>query len=191
MTVFHEHTHDDDELPLEIPVWDDLRVNLNAIKLSQVKPPSWFDLQGCQVLSFSAQGVEANEEIVFFTLFLPHKWKIGTHLHPHVHWVGEDTLSGDVVWKLSYSWANEGDVFGAQTNIEAAVPNGAVQNEHNISYLPMIVGTGKKFGSLILCSLRRHSSAAEDTFLTKDAYLLEFDMHYQVDRLGSVLQNSI
>jgi hypothetical protein len=38
---------------------------------------------------------------------------------------------------------------------------------------------------MMLCRLYRNSSHANDTLTGKKAYLLEFDLHYQKDTMGS------
>ncbi len=49
------------------------------------------------------QGVEA----MSFTVQLPHNWKEGTTIFPHLHWMPKATASsGNVEWNFDYTWAN-------------------------------------------------------------------------------------
>jgi hypothetical protein len=47
--------------------------------------------------------------------------------------------------------------------------------------------TQKGHSSIMLCTLKRKSSDALDTFDAKAALLLEIDIHYQVDKLGATI----
>ena len=60
------------------------------------------------VYTYTFEGVETdNEEEVFFSVQLPHNWKEGSAIYPHVHWSPQTTgKSGSVVWGLEYSWVN-------------------------------------------------------------------------------------
>jgi len=171
--------------PLKSLEWDDLRVAANNVKVPATKGPAWTVYKASIVLAFSDQAVEANEERVYFVIQLPHGYKEGTNLRPHVHWAGEDNTAGDVVWKLSYSWANMLGTFPPETSILLAASNSLVTDYHNYAQLPEITGTGQEISSIVLCSLRRNSNNVLDTYCAKLAYLLEFDIHYQKDTLGS------
>jgi len=170
-------------------MWDDLRVPINSIKVSGTKPPTWTSYKGGEVLAFSDQAILGNEENVFFTIQLPHTYKEGTDIICHVHWVPEDNAGGDVYWALSYSWASVDTAFPAATTIYKASAAGTTTDAHILSTFATIDGdpAGVNFliSSMLICQLRRNSSDIKDTYTGKSAYLLEFDVHYQVDALGS------
>jgi hypothetical protein len=174
----------DNVFPLRHPEWNDIRVPVNALRLSGVKPPDWASYKGSEVLAFGDEAVEGNEEIISFAVQVPHSYKEGTDLDFHVHWLGEDNTAGDVIWKFSYSWANIGEAFPGETTIAKAAANGAT----DVQLLADIVtmdGTDKTVSSMVLCSLKRNSSNVADTLTGKSAYLLEVDFHFQMDTLGS------
>jgi hypothetical protein len=174
----------DKTIELAETVWDDMRTPVQSLKLSGVKPPSWTAWLGGQVLGFSDQAIEGNEEEVFFTLQLPHGYKEGTDIMPHVHWVGSDTATGNVCWKMGYTWANIASAFGASAVVTGLGANSSTANTHILTELTDLTGTGKTASSMLNCSLRRNSSNAADTY-TGSAYLLEFDVHYEIDTIGS------
>jgi hypothetical protein len=171
--------------PLRSSEWEDQRVAVNNVKVPATKAPSWVVYKASLVLAFADQVLEANEERVYFSIQLPHAYKENTNLRPHIHWVGEDNTAGDVVWKLTYSWANMYGVFPTETAIIIANSNSLTANYHNYAALPEIVGTGKEISSMLLCSLIRNSSNSADTYTGKDAYLLEFDIHFLANTPGS------
>jgi hypothetical protein len=175
-----------DNMELVNSVWDDMQFPVTAVKLSGTKPPTWTDYKGGQVLAFSDQATEGNEEIVYFNVQMPHGYKEGSSITPHVHWVGEDNTAGNVAWKLSYSWANFDSAFPSETE-EAIIGANGETDIQNTAGFTAISGTGKTMSSMLICSLRRFSSDASDTFTSKDAYLLEVDVHVELNRFGSRL----
>jgi hypothetical protein len=171
--------------PLRTPEWTDLFVPVNAVKVPAAQAPTWTAYKGTRVLAFSDQSVAGNEERVYFSIQLPHGYKEGSDISPHVHWVGENNAAENVVWQLSHSWANIHGVFPTETLLTVEAANSTTPDYHNMSEFPDIGGTGKTLSSMLLCELRRNSSNVLDTFAGKDAYLLEFDVHFQMDTLGS------
>lgn len=169
-------------------LWDDLRTPVNLVRVPPAQPPTWVDYKGSQVLSFADQAVEANEERVYLALQMPHNWAEGTFIVCHVHFVPEDDTGGNVRWLLTYSWANQDSgAFPAETTLAVDAACGTVADAHKYAEFPDIVAdaVGKLISSMLLCRLQRNSSHANDTYNGKSAYLLEFDVHYQVDSFGS------
>ena len=52
------------------------------------------------------------EEELFFAAQIPHAWKEGSNIYPHVHWYPTNTDTGNVIWGLEYTWANVNGTFG-------------------------------------------------------------------------------
>ncbi len=74
-------------------VWDDFLVNPDATSRGGSKTPVWGGTGGTAFKNNSgSQGVflwmfsASQEQEVYFTVQLPHKYKVGTDLYPHVHW---------------------------------------------------------------------------------------------------------
>jgi hypothetical protein len=168
-------------------VWDDLRFPAQALKLSGTKPPTWTAYQGGQVLGFSDQSIAGNEESVSFVAQLPHAYKEGTTIYPHLHWASADTSLGNVVWKLSYSWGNWTGTFPTATTTTMTVTKSTTLNYHSMNSFSPIVGTGKEISSILICDLSRNSSSGADTY-TASAYLVEADIHIEQDALGSIIE---
>jgi hypothetical protein len=169
-------------------VWEDIRTPVNAVKVSGTRPPTWTAFRGSEVLGFSDQNVAINEEEVFFSLQLPHNYKIGTDLYLHLHWVYSTNETATVVrWGLTYSWASLDTAFPIATTIYAnTLPNSASGADiHRLTSFPLISGAGTSgVSSMLVCRLFRNSSAATDNY-TGSIYLLEIDAHYLLDSLGS------
>jgi hypothetical protein len=169
--------------------YDDLRTPINSLKLSGTKPPTWTSYKSGEVLAFSDQAIAGNEEHVFFQLQMPHNYKEGTDISIHVHFVPEDNTGGNVYWMLTYSWATIDLAFAAASTIYIAAACGTTTDAHKVAYFADIDGnpsaTNKLISSMLICKLQRNSSDALDTYNGKSAYLLEVDVHYQIDSLGS------
>lgn len=168
-------------------VWDDLRVSLDKgsssasleYVLGNPGPQIWYfrNNEGLEMMSFVVQ--------------LPHSWKEGSTIFPHVHWLPKADKTGNVQWNLDYSWQNYDpttpQVFPAYTTSTVVTAGPFVANTHRITSLTSgtgLDGTGKKISSILICRIWRNSSNAADTY-TDDAGLLSLDFHYQIDTVGS------
>jgi hypothetical protein len=142
--------------------------------------------------SISSRGValryfrpgEINE--VFFTLQMPHSWKEGSDIYPHVHWVPESDLGvGEAVeWGLEYTWASIGSTFGDTTIISSDVPEipNPTTGTHELTRLGTIDGSGETLSSMIVCRVFR--DGVSDNY-SGNAGLMEIDFHYEIDTIGS------
>jgi hypothetical protein len=127
---------------------------------------------------------------LYFTAQMPHAWAEGTDIEPHVHWIPptDGAVGEKVVWGLEYTWSNVLDVFGTSTIITGDTIIGTDtflnENKHYVTDLGTISGTGKTLSSMLVCRVFRDAENVEDTY-GDFAGLLEIDIHYQVDSLGS------
>lgn len=176
-------------------VWNDLMVYPDATTKGGSNPPEWSTMfkndgsgsMGVYLWMFSS----LKEEELHFTIQIPHDYKIGSTLYPHVHWTTvTGTPSGNnVVWGLEYTVISVGGVFG-QTQILTAnsllssigSPTGTGQ--HLVTEFGPLSGSGLGISSVIVCRLFRATGHAADTF-SNDVGLLGFDIHYEQDTQGS------
>lgn len=167
--------------------WEDLKVPVNTVKINKIiDPPVWDTFLGDLALLWFRNG---KSDDVTFSIQMPHGWKEGTKIYPHVHWTTKDGGPGTnrVTWTLDYTWQKVGGVFASATSISGttvAAPNeGNIDNyEHIITPIGEgIDGTGMTLSSMLVCRLSRSSSDTYGGY----AGLLEIDFHYQVDSDGS------
>ncbi len=59
-----------------------------------------------------------------------------------------------------------------------------MSHKHHIAGFDAISGTGKGISSMLICRLFRDVSDPNDTY-GADAFVLEFDFHFQIDAPGS------
>lgn len=165
--------------------WDDLRTPATAVRLSGIKPPVLTEYKGGLVLEFEDKNAP-NEQQIFFIIQMPHSWKEGTDILPHMHWVPAANTGGldrTVSWRLSYSWANENtEDFPAATTIDVTANINNQLDQHIHTDFTPISGAGKFLSSMLICSLTRLSDT--DTFIGS-AYFLEVDFHYEINSPGS------
>jgi len=169
-------------------VWDDLRVTLDNGSSAAVLD-YFIGTSGPQIWYFRW---DASVEAMSFTVQLPHNWKEGTKIFPHLHWSPDGNGTGNIEWNFEYSWQNyttpTPSVF-PPINPNVVISTGPfTANTHNITALTVdnvgLDATGKKISSILVCRIWRNGSNANDTF-NQDAGLLFLDFHYQLDTFGS------
>lgn len=170
------------------PYWDDLRVPLTAARAGSNPPtfqqfiPSAAGYSGVYAWHFSATITEE----LFFAVQLPHSWKEGSTIRPHLHWSG--TTAGppprDVRWQLEWGRAGINQFFPATASVSDMVVVAQNQNYHQIDAFTPITMTGQLISSMLICRLARYGNSVLDTYPAA-AVALEIDFHYQLDTPGS------
>lgn len=104
-------------------------------------------------------------------------------VYPHIHWSSNAaTPSGNVAWKVDYSYArgHGQDPFGTVATDSIPVQSCTAQYQHMIAESNGITLTNLEPDMLVLVRLYRDTADALDT-LTGDAFFLRSDFHVQVD----------
>jgi hypothetical protein len=81
--------------------WDDLRFPFTATKLGALDKPD-FDATNVGLLF----PVNDATEIIYIIAQMPHEYKEGSRIYPHLHW--QQMNGNNVVWKAAYKWFNKG-----------------------------------------------------------------------------------
>lgn len=123
---------------------------------------------------------------------LPHAWKEGSAINPHVHWQKTTSAAGNVLWQLEYEVVNNGGIaamdYGtvlSSAEIVSGLSDDNTANQILITSLGDLDMDGMKISSIIFWKLSRVGGHATDTY-GADARLIELDFHYIVDTRGSV-----
>jgi hypothetical protein len=166
--------------------WEDVRVPANAIRVGSDSPAVWSAVTG----GLYTWGFPGNTETqVYFNVQLPHAYKFGSTIYPHIHWSASSTDTGTVRFGLEYIWQDIHGVFPAAQTIytsTAAAPGVALR--HEIRGFTPIASTGiDGVSSMLICRLFRDTD--NDDF-TGTALFLEFDIHIQMDTIGSAEETS-
>lgn len=174
----------------EAPVagaWDDLRFPATGNRLDSSSTRYTFDFVNVGI-SFASNARYTNEQLTYI-IQMPHAWKEGTEIRPHLHWVQNQAASPN--WLLAYRVYNNGAVPGTWT-YTTSTPRltytgaGMIQ----ISSFPDIILTGIDISGFIEVKLWRDTADTQGTLGIADpvgtsVLLKEFDVHYLADGLGS------
>lgn len=187
--------------------FNDLVIPVTALRIGSGLAPDWVLMKnngsgsrGVYTFTFLNETV-SNEQEVFFSVQMPHNWKEGSVIYPHVHWSPQTATAGVVVWGLEYTWVNYNSTTPLafpNTTIETvstvSVTSGDTDKHFLTSFSPINPGTNRDMISgIMMCRFWRNSSNSADTYGgggTGNAALLSFDFHYEIDALGSRSQNS-
>lgn len=165
----------------KIGYWDDLRFPAVGINPpGAASDPTIDTTDGRLVFSASATNTVAIQAQ------LPHNWKEGSRIHPHLHWSPTSTNTGNVLWRIEYKVANRGAVFpGSFARMDVLSAGSGTTDTHQLEGFEYIDLAGYTVSCMLIILLSRIGGDGTDTY-TGTAKLCEFDIHYQVDSLGSL-----
>ncbi len=170
-------------LVLQEPVWEDLRFPAQAINPVGLTGPAGVDATEPYLgtLLFDA----GSTEICCGQAQFPHARKLSSPIVCHIHWCPTSTDTGNVLWRLSYMVAEIGGTFsGSYIDIDILTASSGVVGRHQKSKFTTISNIGTDTSTMMLWKISRIGGDGTDTY-TGDARLLEFDIHYQIDTIGS------
>lgn len=169
----------------EYLAWDDLRFPAQGINpAGTAAPPTLDDTTVPGTLLFAHN----TENIIAGVAQMPHAWARETAIRPHVHWAKSTSAAGGVVWELAYALVNNGGTLGAYSDWAAGtdvISNANTAGKVVITSFDEIAMTDLKESCLMLWKLRRNVAATADDY-GASARFFEFDIHYQVGKLGTV-----
>jgi hypothetical protein len=176
---------------LDEVVWDDMRVVPGSFDRPGVSDPDIFtyDVNGGGTNTYLYEF--DNNDVVSFTIQLPHTYKTGTDIYCHVHWtpgaIGTAQSGNFAYWKLDYSWANINGNFGTMGTLDLKDACDGTNHKHQMSPDVVIDGhtSAKGISSMLICNLRRTDEATTPWNNAQGPLLLEIDFHYQIDTMGS------
>jgi hypothetical protein len=164
-------------------VWDDLRIPGSSVQKGASAPDLGTFLGSGNLLVNRFDG-NATTEQIYFTAQLPHSYKQGSDIYPHIHWTPTDGNAGNVKWQLEYSWQNINGTFSGTTTLTVTDSTDSTAWKHLLAPFSAITGTSKTISSMLVCRLFRDPSDGDDTY-GSDAALLEIDFHFEIDTVGS------
>ena len=180
------------DLFLDDTVWDDMRILPSTFDFPGVTDPAittWTP-GGAGGTTFRIWEFQQTDQ-GFFTCQLPHTYAEGTDLYPHVHWTPKDrgvAESGKTVdWRLDYSIASINQVFPSSVTVVMKDVCSGVDHKHEIDdSVPNISGSGLRVSAMLVGRFYR---GTDDDWVGTSAgqlpCLLELDIHYQINSLGS------
>jgi hypothetical protein len=169
--------------------WDDLRFPATGFNpAGSTAPPTISTATG--LLDFS--GVADN--IIGGVSQMPHAWAAGTAIVPHIHLRFPTSAAKNTRWKFEYDVANiNGDFAHASgtytTHATITVANPQNVNRHVLaSFGTLSMANVTESACLVWRITRLAASDALDND-TNACTLLEFDIHHQIAKFGSVSED--
>jgi len=174
-------------IPLATPcftAWTDKAVSV-AVARPGSTPPAFVQFKddgagSTGVFAFKFVGNLLKE--LFFDLQLPHSYKVGTDVKPHVHLASAGTATTTMDWGLEYTLAPVNGTFGDTDLLTAQYTPSGTAFKHEILGLGTIDGASLGLSAVIICRLYR--DGAGDTN-NDDCYAVSVDFHFEMDTLGS------
>jgi len=126
---------------------------------------------------------------VLVTIQMPHSWKEGTTIYPHIHWMATTDVdpADNFDIDFEYWWADIGEDFPANTTLtNVEISTGAnTQWQHQASNVTAagIDGSGHTISSVLLCRIERVAAAGDN--YAGGIVIKDFDVHFEKDTVGS------
>lgn len=157
--------------------WDDLRFPFSLQRQGATGKPD-FDYTNMGLLFPQNDATE----IVYIIGQMPHDWKIGSSIHPHIHWVQDssDIPGFEVAYRI---YENGTDPTGGFTTLTTLTEmhtyaSGSILQ---VSKWPLIdMSSITEISALVEFKVYR-----DDNVISGDVLGKEFDIHYQKDSLGA------
>jgi len=140
-----------------------------------------------------SQGVYAyvftngNEALV--TVQLPHGWKEGTTIFPHIHFMCTSDVNpaDNIGIEFEWNWADTNEDFAANSTLQTNDISTEINTDdmHQLGYVTLagIDGTGHTISSILICRIKRVAATAND--YAGGVAILDFDVHFEVNTMGS------
>lgn len=171
-------------------VWDDLKGPLVKAKAPVADFPTYAQVADDGAGSVGTFGYYfADGEYLFVTHQIPHDWKEGSTIYPHIHFETTSDVDPADNFKFGYeyTWTNITADRAATTSGEDEDISTGVDSDtmHQIANIPTagIAGTGKTISSIIVFRIYR-AAAVGDNY-ADDVIITDFDIHYEKDTIGS------
>lgn len=170
-------------VPADKELWDDFRFPAQAINPPGIaSDPTW------DTTNIGWSFANGATKVIQMVAQMPHGWVEGSRIHPHIHWEPSTAATGNVLWRLQYRWRDEGDTAEALTTLDILAPANGTALTLQRDFFPYVSGAGKEKSSILELQLSRIGGDTTDTF-SGAAILKEFDIHYQLDSLGSSVES--
>lgn len=163
-------------------VFKDLNVSGSALGTGP-SAPTKVALNSTNIRGYSFNGTAITDEL-HGSFEIPHEYKEGSAIYPHLHWRTTTANAGNVKWQLEYSWLAAESIITGSTTISAIDPATGIAWQEIISTFPAISGTGKLIQGKFEFRLFRDPTDIADTY-ADGAYLCDIGFHYEVDAIGS------
>lgn len=130
---------------------------------------------------------------VFSNFHIPHSYKLGTMVYPHIHFVTTSNATGVVRWVFEYTIAKRyesgsGNTFGntASIAVDFTIPLNSA-DKHFVCEAPDLGGipaTNIDVDGMILMRIYREAAHVNDTF-PDNVWGITADIHIEIDKAST------
>jgi len=175
-------------------VWDDLRFSVTGAKIDNASTRYEHDVFNGGI-NFHADARYTNEPVSMVGQ-MPHGWKLGSTIYPHIHWL--QPSADEPNWLLLYKVMTPGEAGAVEVNynnhtkvikdhVEFTYTAGVLNQE---TFFPPITMVGCGLSCVIHFVLFRDTANASGLFAGADPSALdevvqEFDVHFEMNSVGS------
>ncbi len=180
--LYPDHAIDFDLIPTtDRTRWNDIVIPGLTVKTVGASQPTLTAWNEFQLYGFSI-GDEA-----WFQIEMDHSWKIGSDLKAHAHVLlpSAPTAGDDIEFNLEYTFIDVNESYVSTSNVNIFIDDLAVTDVDKHLYMTAaadISGAGHTLSSILLCHLVR---TTRGTDYSGDILLMSFDIHYELDTVGS------
>jgi len=170
--------------------YDDLRFPLQGQRLDTSSGRIDYNYDECTV-DFALNARYPNEPICFVSQ-MPHAKAISTKVHPHLHWIQEEANVPN--WVMAYRWYSNNDVVPAVWTLAKYSVNTFTYVAGDLAQITTFPDINapelEGISSILDIKLFRDSANTSTLFAGADPYTVvakakEFDLHYQINSVGS------
>ena len=164
------------------PGWRDMLSKIN-VRGTGTSSPTWSQLG---TSPFWAYRVNVNQEF-WCSFHVPHDFKLGSSVFPHVHFTTSGTSTQPIVWQYDYTIAKGHDqsnfniAAGWSTITSTTIPNGTAWRHYVSEVATPITSSELEPDSLVLIHVKRITNGGTDN--ANIVYAMFTDLHYMADRV--------
>jgi len=179
-------------IKLDQVVWDDYVTplgpnNWNGVSNNPTLTKLFDDGPGTSQGVYGYVYADGDEALI--TAQLPHRWKEGTTIYPHIHFMCTSDVDPTDKFgiEFEYAWADVGEDFPADSTLSSLDIDTGVNTDdmHQFANITAagIDGTGHTISSVLLCRIKRIAGTSDN--YAGGVAILDFDIHYEIDTIGS------
>ena len=166
-------------------VWDDLMFPFTVGSQGfNTYPPV---VRDSAYYAFAVDSAGNDAQYMQFVVQIPHNYKMGSTIYPHVHYKQETPSGTTPVFLVKYKWYNlTGTTRKGWSWLTMATATDTIRYTHQLVYNTAgIAGTGiTQVSSIFVCNVYLKSLASGSTACNA----WQFDIHYERDDMGSRTQ---
>jgi hypothetical protein len=160
-------------------VWDDLLGPFNSGLSGGSAYPTFVVDSNYYTFNIDTTGPSICKQ--YFEIQMPHTWKQYSTIFPHVHYV-HTAGQGTPTFIIKYRWTDTGQKPGRYTWLRLTLTTGTTDGTVQMNYSSTgISGAGKTISSILDMQVYLLSTTGG----TKTCFGKSYDVHYQIDALGS------